>query len=126
MRLRIELASAPPAEDCAQTGAENYEELARAECSRYTDLLRKKLGREPAGAKLTTDQLRHDFGPYYEVVCVYDSEDREAVAYAYACESNGPRTWDDDEPFDWRSALDEEPPPARGLSPETVGHARPF
>ena len=59
-------------------------------------LIRVKLGPEPVGAQLAIKSNPHDFGPYLEVVCHFDDQDEEAGAYAYKCESDGPRTWDDD------------------------------
>ena len=49
---------------------------------------------EPEGAKLEVKPCNHDFGVYYEVVCYYEDENKDAVKYAFDCESDGPETWD--------------------------------
>lgn len=124
----IELGSAPPDEDCAQTGSHGYERKARAECLRYIALLRRKLGAEPRGARLITKSFPHDFGVYYEVVCWYNPESEEAAAYAHACETDGPSDWEDRTPHDWRKSGTREqrtqPPPS--VSPKNINTAKPF
>jgi hypothetical protein len=89
----IDIGSTPPEEDCAQVGSINYREKALEECHRYIDVIRKKLGPEPQGARLGIRSNEHDFGTYYEVVCYYSDED--GLNYALACEGYGPKTWDD-------------------------------
>ena len=37
----------------------------------------------------------HDFGTYYEVICLYDPTVPKATAYAFDCESRGPMTWEE-------------------------------
>ncbi len=89
----INIGSAPAEEDCAQVGEDNYAEKARRECARFIDLIRKKCGQEPPGARLATKSFPHDFGTYYEVVCYYDDEIPESIDYAYRAESEAPTTW---------------------------------
>ena len=106
MREYIEIGPTPPDEDCQQIG-ENYDAVkAQAEMKRYIALLREKLGQEPDGARLTIKTFPHDFGSYSEVVCYYDTEKEDSVAYAFACESNGPMNWNDTEKFDWKAIAD--------------------
>jgi len=87
------IGSTPCEEECAQVGSENYRDRAIAECRRFIDLIRKKLGDEPPNAQLAVKGFPHDFGTYYEVVCKYSDEDEKAQAYAYKCESDAPTTW---------------------------------
>lgn len=97
MRDHIDIGSSPCDEECVQvekTGA--YLEPMRAECRRFLALIRVKLGPEPEGAHLSINSNPHDFGSYLEVVCYFDDENEEAQKYAYRCEAEGPRTWDDD------------------------------
>ena len=89
----INIGPCPPDEDCAQINTPDYYKVARAECQRYIELLRKHLGYEPEGARLSIKRFTHDFGDYYEVVC-YHSDSEEAIDYAYKCESDGPMKWD--------------------------------
>ena len=90
---------APCDEKCAQVGEENYHERAREESRRFIELIRKKLGPEPPGARLTITSNPHDFGTYLDVVCRFQEGDEEALAYALLCESEAPRTWQDDQPL---------------------------
>ncbi len=97
----VSIASAPYEEECVQverTGV--YIGPMKAECRRFLELIRKKLGPEPEGASLSIKGNPHDFGTYYEVICYYDDENEEAAAYAYRCESDAPKTWDDDKPIE--------------------------
>src|SRR5207244_10117966 len=84
----------PPCEPCAQVGREGYLEQARRECQAYIALLRRTLGEEPAGAKLSFRSNEHDFGTYLSVVCYYDPAIEGAIDYAFRCESEGPDEWD--------------------------------
>jgi len=94
----MEIASAPYDEDCVQVNPQgDYHDAMKAECRRFIELIRKKLGPEPPGAYLSVKSCPHDFGTYYTVVCYYDDQNQEAAAYAYLCESDAPRTWSDDQ-----------------------------
>ena len=95
MNSYLTLAPAPVEEECAQVGTADYAIRARAECRRFIDLLRRKFGPEPEGARLTIKTFAHDFGDYLEVVCYFDETLPESVEYAYHCEDNLPATWDD-------------------------------
>ena len=95
----MDIGSSPCDESCVSVGEPDYYERARVECARFIDLIRKKLGDEPPGARLATKSFPHDFGSYLEVVCHFDDSDEEASNYAYLCESEAPRTWQDDQPI---------------------------
>jgi hypothetical protein len=95
MRDYIDIGPSPADEPCAQLGSEGYEEKAHAECKRFIALIRKKFGPAPPGASLKIKSNAHDFGIYYEVVCYYDTEDKEAIDYAFKCESDTPLNWED-------------------------------
>lgn len=83
----IYVGSAPTDEDCVQvTRDADYLPAMRAECLRYIAALRAKYGPEPEGAELRLKREGHDFGPYIEVVCVFDPTDDAAVEYAYDVE----------------------------------------
>ena len=68
----------------------------KSECRAYIHAIRQTLGQEPEGAQLKIKGNPHDFGTYYEVVCYYDTEDEEAAAYAFRCESDSPMNWPED------------------------------
>ena len=95
MRDCIDLGPAPSEEDCAQVGREDYPERARRECRAYLSQLRRLLGDEPDGARLSVNSNPHDFGSYLSVVCHYDPDQPASVDYAFRCEGQGPREWDD-------------------------------
>jgi hypothetical protein len=92
----VVIGSTPTEEDCVQvkTGTD-YLPAMRKECRRYLDLLRRKFSKEPDGARLRIKEFPHDFGPYLEVVCEYDSDKEEAIEYAFRCENDSPRTWEE-------------------------------
>jgi hypothetical protein len=95
MKTYLSLAPSPIEEDCAQVGTPSYRQQALAECARFIRLLRQKFGPEPEGARLSVKWFDHDFGPYCEVVCYYNTDIPPSVEYAYACEANLPATWDE-------------------------------
>lgn len=93
MREYIEIGPSPAEEECVQIGDPNYSKLARAECHRFIDAIRQKLGPEVDGAALRVKSSPHDFGTYMEVVCYYDDDDPISTEYAFDCESNAPQRW---------------------------------
>lgn len=95
MRDCIDIGAAPPMESCAQVGREGYHAQARRECRAFIGLLRRALGDEPTGARLSIKSNAHDFGEYLSIVCLFDFGDGEAIDYAYRCESDGPLYWDE-------------------------------
>ena len=95
MRDFLEIGSAPPDEDCAQLGEDDFYEQSHKEMRAYIELIRRTLGNEPSGAHLRIISLPHDFGTYYEVTCWFDPENDESVKYAFDCEGKGPTNWDD-------------------------------
>jgi hypothetical protein len=99
MHDHMEIGCAPSDEPCVNVGEENYYPRAKEECARFIELTRKKLGDEPPGARLAVKSNPHDFGSYLEVVCYFEDTDEEARHYAFLCESEAPRTWQDDQPL---------------------------
>jgi len=95
MRDYIDIGSSPAEEDCAQVGTPDYQQRARAECTRFIELIRRTLGEEPGSAHLAIKSNPHDFGTYYEVVCYFDDNDEEGMKYAFRCEAEAPVRWDD-------------------------------
>lgn len=93
MRDYMNIGSSPPEEDCVCLGEEDYSRRARIECRQYIEALRKKLGEEPEGASLGIKSFPHDFGTYMEVVCYFDTDNKESLDYACKCEGDGPMTW---------------------------------
>ena len=95
----MDIGSSPSDETCASVGEADYYERARDECARFIELIRKKLGPEPPGAYLKVKSNPHDFGVYLSVVVYFHDTDQEQRNYAYLCESEAPRTWQDDQPL---------------------------
>ena len=89
----IDLDTVPSEEECAQVGAEDYSTRSWKEARAYRDQLRRTFGDEPTGAKLLIKSNPHEFGNYLSVVCAYN-QSKEAVDYAFTCESRGPAYWD--------------------------------
>lgn len=89
----VSIGPTPAEEECAQVGDENYESKAIAECIRFIELLRKKFGPEPDGARLSSKSFSHDYGSYREVVCYYNDSKPDSVEYAFKCENEAPGTW---------------------------------
>lgn len=94
MRDEMSLGPSPSEEECAQVGTPDYLQKAKEECQRYINLIRKHLGNEPEGARLSITHNNHDFGIYLDVVCKYNDENEEAVNYAFKCEAEAPTHWD--------------------------------
>ncbi len=99
----IDIGSSPPEEDCAQLGRDGYWEQATRECRAYINQLRRALGEEPGGARLAIKSHEHDFGTYLSVCCYFDDSIGDAVEYAYRCEAQSPKTWDDQARAELRS-----------------------
>lgn len=95
MRDFIDVGSSPSDETCAQVGSDDYHPLARKECRAYIAQLRRVLGNEPEGARLSIKGNPHDFGTYLSVICYYDERLPDSVDYAFRCESESPDRWDE-------------------------------
>jgi hypothetical protein len=93
MQDYIVIGPSPHEEECAMVGEPDYRRRARAECQRFIQLIRETLGPEPEGAALGIKGFEHDFGTYFEVVCHFDTDFPDAVAYARRCDDDTPATW---------------------------------
>ncbi len=97
---RIDLASAPTDEDCAQVGSDGYSIRGMAECR----VLRRQILREAAAAGVVVPESLslsvrgnwHDLGIYYELVATFDEGDEAAAEAALWMEGNIPRKWDEE------------------------------
>jgi len=96
MRDYVTIGSTPPDEPCAQVGSEDYTQRSIVECNRYIGRIREFCGPEPEGAALKIKSFPHDFGSYLEVVCYYDTNNEEAINYAFKVEGEGPMRWEGD------------------------------
>ncbi|HWY31347.1 MAG TPA: hypothetical protein VNX46_11350 [Candidatus Acidoferrum sp.] len=92
----LNIGPVPWAEECAQVGAEDYQQRARRECAAFIHQIRRVVGSEPAGASLVIKSFPHDFGSYLEVCCRYSDNNETAQDYAFNCEGHqGLERWDD-------------------------------
>ncbi len=89
----IPLGPVPCNEDAADIGAPGYAADGPRECRAYLLAIRKKLGPEPAGARLAVMGFPHEFGRYYEVVVHFDPARPASVQYAQRCEREAPESW---------------------------------
>ena len=95
MRDYIDIGSAPASENCEQLGP-NYDYVkARKECQVFIGQIRRELGEEPPGATLKIKLNTHDPDVYLEVVCYYEECNKEAMYYAFSCESTSSE-WDEE------------------------------
>jgi hypothetical protein len=91
----INIGSTPAEEDCTQIGTLDYLKRTRVECEQFIEAIRKKLGKEPDGARLKIMGFDHEFGRYHEVVCEFADANEPAMEYAFLCESDAPVTWNE-------------------------------
>jgi hypothetical protein len=89
------LGTTPVDEPCAQVGQPDYDGKVTGECRRFITLLRQTCGDEPPGAHFAIKSFNHNFGLYYEVVCLFDTADEEAAHDAFRCEDELSATWED-------------------------------
>lgn len=91
MSERISIGGNPTEELCVQVTSGSYLPAMRFEVQLYLELL-KETYPEPEGGYFRIVTLGHDFGPYMEVVAVFDEENEEAAEWAYDAE-NGVDVW---------------------------------
>jgi hypothetical protein len=103
MQDYINIGCVPADEPCAQLGSPGYYERAKLECSLLKEVMIREAGMPPLGARLAIKGHPHDFGTYYELVCIYNDELPRAREYAFYCESNLPMEW----PADVKKLMDE-------------------
>jgi hypothetical protein len=94
MRDVITLGPAPIEEEWARIDQPDYHNRAHAHCSVYVQQLRRQFGREPQGAALQIDSLPIGTGNCLMVVCYFDAENQDALAYALRCDREALKTWD--------------------------------
>ena len=94
MRDYYEIGATPIEEPCAATGEEDYSRRARMECRALINQLYRQLPHDAADfIELRIKAHGHDFGTYYETICVYSNDEGEA--YAFMLEAGAPEYWDE-------------------------------
>jgi hypothetical protein len=94
MRDFISIGPSPVNEECVQTNTIDYDVRARAECRRFIELIRNKLGPEPPLTRLGIETFTHNLRTYMEVVCYYNANNDVSIEYAYRCEAESPESWE--------------------------------
>jgi len=93
MKDTLYIGSEPWAEESAPLGTD----LARQNCNRFIEQIRKYYGTEPTGARLFVKTNPHDFGSYLSVECEFDEKEPDSVRYAFDIEGdemNALENWD--------------------------------
>ena len=94
MRDVITLGPAPSEEEWARIDQPGYDDRAHTHCSIYLRQLRRQFGHAPNGAELQIESLPIRTGNCLMVVCYFDAENQEALAYALRCDREALKTWD--------------------------------
>ena len=97
MRNFIVIGSTPYNEDCVQVNRDaSYFDDMKKECARFKRGIENYFKKEmDTGISLRIKTFEHDFGPYCEVVCFYETESEEQVNAAFKIEEEIPRTWEE-------------------------------
>lgn len=91
----LDIGGNPNGEDCVQVSStDDYAAAMLSECKCYARALRVHYGEPPEGARIVIASNPHDFGSYRSVMVRFNSNDPEAVAYAYKLEE-GLEKWSD-------------------------------
>lgn len=93
-----EFDTTPIDEQCVQVGCENYTSWARIEASAYIGQIRRELGHEPAGSRLSVVFCPHDFGSYAQIQYRFDPENSEHLEYFVSLDVGSEicSLWDDE------------------------------
>lgn len=95
---RVEIASAPHEEQCAQFGSENYYDQVKVECHIFGQQIARLYGTPPDGCQITTHRSNYDGDSLYEVAVKYDDTVEACVDYAFSVENDEKRVlskWDE-------------------------------
>ena len=101
----LHIGSTPHAENCAQVGSAEYSIKARAECKRFVAQIERHYPiPEGAIAYLKVKANPHDFGTYYDIALIYDTDNEEHTKWVSKVEGELPNKWD----FESRTELEKE------------------
>lgn len=99
----LDLSVVPAEEECLPAPYSD-DAAARAECERYKAFLEEYFGTPPDGAYFRVKRNPYDDFHYYSVVVRYDTDDAEAVDFAFFCDDHTPATWADLERDLWKKS----------------------
>ena len=97
MKQFVELGNCPYNEEGVQVSKEEYLEEMSKESLKYIALLRKKFFQAiKYNCKFSIKSFQGYFGNYQEVVINYDTEDHNAIRYAFFVDNHLPAKWNND------------------------------
>ena len=91
----VSLGPTPPGEDCAQVGTDDYYKWTKIEIRAYAKQIQRLFPDMPPNVRLKISSNPHDFGTYHELEVVFNSNDEDAMNYAFDMENNTPEYWDE-------------------------------
>lgn len=92
--ISINCSTEPSGEDGPQLGQDNYGSQCRINGRVFIAQLIRQFGEPPGGARLVIKGNSHDFGTYYTVDCVFNSDSDVECEYAFKLERECPENWD--------------------------------
>lgn len=105
---RVEIASTPHEEQCAQFGTDNYPEQAKIECRIFGQQIARLYGAPPEGCRITTHASNYNGDSTFEVAVKYDDTIEACVDYAFSVENDDKGVlgkWDDQARAELQAAL---------------------
>lgn len=94
----------PHEEDCIQLGQPNYSAYSKLEANLLMKQIVKELGDTPEGCSMKLIGCKHDFGTYYDIALIYDTDSEEHTKWVSKVEGELPNKWD----FESRTELEKE------------------
>jgi hypothetical protein len=98
MRDNQDFDTTPAAEECAQVGCDNYEEISKLEAGLMMKMIHRH-AKPPEGISMKIRWNEHDFGRYPTIIVFYDSDNDKHQRFLNRVEEL-PETWDSDLAFE--------------------------
>lgn len=97
MRDQFELGTTVPHwEQCSQMGDANFSSLSKMEAKALINQITRAIGEPPMRTGLKIISCSHDFGIYYDVAVIYDTDLEESEEWMLRVESELPSNWDEE------------------------------
>ena len=97
MRDQFELGTTVPHEEpCAQLGQPNYSSFSKMEARAFVNQIIRTHGEPPEGTGIKIISCPHDFGTYYDLAIVYNTDDEESEGWMLKVEGDLPNNWDEE------------------------------
>jgi hypothetical protein len=94
--MSINMSTEPTEERGPSVGEAGYGHQCLVNGRVFIKQLIRQFGAPPGNARLVVKGNPHDFGTYYTVDCVFDTESRAEVEYAFRLEAECPEYWDNE------------------------------